>query len=173
MMPEELAAAIQCVQDMPKNGLMVEWGSGGSTCKWLEILKPTQSLISIESNLSWANIVQEAARLDFPDKKFELLYRPELFPVGRVDGAITEEIPYGADYYVNADQKIFDADLFLIDGIARAACLAAVVIKRKKKDSVILLHDYTYRVGAYNWLTQFFKVEILAETLAKIEVSGD
>jgi hypothetical protein len=170
MMPDELEAACQFVSAVPENGLMVEWGSGGSTCKWLEILKEPQRLISIESNLDWANRVQQAVDLHFGPRSFEMLYRPELFPVGRVSGEITEEIPYGADHYVNADERIFDADLFLIDGIARAACMAAVAIKRRKKNAVVLWHDYTYRVGGYNWITQFFEVEILAGTLARIKI---
>lgn len=169
MMPYEIEAVVSHIQSMPSDGTMVEWGSGGSTCKWLEILSDTQKLISIESNRYWFDIVTEETSRLFPNKQFEYLLRTDDVPeVGRVDGTLSEEYPFGLSDYINPGESIFDADIFFIDGIARSACAAAVAIKRRKPNSYILWHDYTERLLGYNWISQFFTVEHLCGTLVKV-----
>lgn len=168
MMPDEIEAVIEQVKALPEEGLMVEWGSGGSTCRWLETLKPTQKLISIESDIQWYNVVKEAANREFDCDNFEFLYRPELLSAGRESGQLSEELPYWLDRYINPGDHAYDADLYFVDGIARAACIAGIAIKHKKPDPVILVHDFTGRASAYNWIVQYFRFEILTGTLARI-----
>jgi hypothetical protein len=36
MFPEETQCVLDHIKNLKPNGLMVEWGTGGSTCKWLE-----------------------------------------------------------------------------------------------------------------------------------------
>jgi hypothetical protein len=166
MMPDEIGYMEQEIRNLPSNGLMVEWGSGGSTLQWLSIMKDTQTLISIEHNTEWYNRVAAAAvdyknfkycNVDVSSQYFEHIY-----------GSVTEETPFNTKLYVCPTVEIYDSDIFFIDGIARGACLAAVLLNRKKKNSKIFVHDYTYRVIAYDWITQFCQVKLIGTTLAEI-----
>jgi hypothetical protein len=171
MMPYELDAITTIIgEHLPEDGKMVEWGSGGSTCKWLELISDQQKLITIESNHQWYARVDEATKLHFGEKEnFQLLYRPERFDTGRVYGEITEEIPYGLDDYVNPSADIWDADIFFIDGLARSACFAATMLNHNKDNAIVLWHDYIGREGGYNWISQFFHVQHITGTLVMIK----
>ena len=47
MQPDEVEEITSRIKEMPDDGLMVEWGSGGSSIKWLETLTGNQKLTSI------------------------------------------------------------------------------------------------------------------------------
>lgn len=166
MMPDEVDYVVNAIQDLPDDGLMVEWGSGGSTLHWLKTLRPTQKLYSIEHNPDWAQKVADRAkeysnfRLYFTDVSSK--YHNHTY------GSVDEENPFNTANYVCPSTRIYNADLYLIDGIARGACLAGVLLNRKKQNSVILMHDYSLRVPAYDWITQFCKVEHIGTTLVKL-----
>jgi hypothetical protein len=158
---------------LPPDALLVEWGSGGSTCKWLELLTGNQKLISIEDDLVWYEKVDRATKAHFgplPVEKFELFYAPEKYNINRRKGELSEEMPFGTENYINPRFDIFDASMYFIDGIARSACMAAIMINHRKKNPVILWHDYVGRSDAHNWITQFCRVERLCGTLARIYI---
>lgn len=145
----------EIVKGMPEDGLMIEWGSGGSTCKWIETLTGNQRLVTIEHNEAWFNRVTRAVEAEFGDisNKFKFHHIPEK-TIQHGYGSLVEEHPCGTDSYINPDETIWDADVYFIDGIARAACLLTVLFKRKKRDSVIMIHDYVGREDWYSWAVQ-------------------
>lgn len=169
MMPPEVEFIIKAIKEMPDNGLIVEWGSGGSTCKWLETISKKQRLISIEHNREWYEKVLNTVSSTFPDigDRFTLFYKPEKLQerYNHGYGDIAEENPFGMDEYVLPTPEISNANIFIVDGLARGACVAIATIIRKNKDSLILIHDYSPRVIAYNWISQLFDIEII-ETMA-------
>lgn len=160
MIVEDMDVICDVIRKMPEDGLMVEWGSGGSTCKWIETLSPRQKLISIEHHDEWYSRVARAIRKQWGDTsdRFTYFFRPEIgFKHGY--GNVTEEHPCGTAKYINPDDRIWDADVFFVDGIARAACLMAILHRRTKPNSVIMMHDYTGREDWYDWAVQFFNVQ--------------
>ena len=176
----ELDVNIICdiIKNMPENGLMVEWGSGGSTCKWIDTLTANQKLISIEHNENWYNRVKRAISSEWGDvsNKFTYHHIPEK-NIEHGYGNLMEEHPCGTDEYIHPNDSIWDADVYLVDGIARATCLMTILYKKNKKDSVILIHDYVGRENWYSWVIQFFEVEVYNDkhrhsTLAKLTVKN-
>jgi hypothetical protein len=170
MMPDELDFMIDVIKVLPKDGLMVEWGSGGSTCKWLEVLTKNRKLISIEHNLEWYNNVKQSVSSHFGEvENFEFLYEADktIGWYNRKYGDISEELPVGLESYIKPNEKIFNADLFFIDGIARGACLATTFIK-KKPSARVFIHDFKDRQNWYSWITQFATVKLVGTTLAEV-----
>ena len=172
MMPDEVDFMVSVINQMPKNGTMVEWGSGASTCKWLDILKENQTLISIEHNLEWFNLVKDSVREHFKDKHLATLNLYYCFDdtydcYNRQYGNISEELPVGLSSYINVDKDMFNADIFFIDGVARGACLA-ITLLMKKPDARVFIHDYRKRENWYSWITQFAQVKMVGTTLAEI-----
>lgn len=174
MFPEESAYILNTIKSMDTQGLMVEWGCGGSTFKWLENLTSAQKLITIEHNPDWYYQVQHSMNLHFGQipKNFNFILTPtekEFYPYY---GVPQEENPVGLRQYINPSEEIFDADIFFVDGIARASCAMTVLLKRKKKNSVLFIHDYSPRITWYNWVTQFCDVEFIGTTLARLHYKG-
>ena len=64
---EELQELESSINNLSQNSTMVEWGSGASTIRWLEIIKSDCKLISIEHNQEWYNKVNDyiKSRPDF------------------------------------------------------------------------------------------------------------
>lgn len=168
----EIEYVSNLIKEMPIDGKMVEWGSGGSTCKWLEVKKPTQVLYSIEHNPSWHSRVVRAIKNHYGSvENFNFLHIAEQYGTNHGYGVPIEEHPMGTDMYVNPN-SIWDADIFLIDGIARAACAMAVLLKHTKENPVVMIHDYVGREAWYDWATQFFKKkEIVGPTLARFYIN--
>lgn len=152
------------IKNMPSDGLMVEWGSGGSTCKWIETLSDNQKLITIEHNDNWYNRVIRAIKTEFNDisNKFTFYHRPEKY-IEHGYASLQEEHPCGTAEYLNPDNKIWDADIYFVDGIARGACLSTILFMRKKHNSLILLHDYPGREQWYDWVTQHYNIEVFTD----------
>jgi len=164
MVEEDMKVICGVIKNMPEDGLMVEWGSGGSTCKWIETLTNKQKLISIEHNPDWFNRVTRAIKAEWGDvsNKFTYHHKPEKY-IQHGYGSIIEEHPCGTDEYQNPDDRIWDADVFFIDGIVRATCLMNVHYRRTKPNSVIMLHDYVGREEWYSWAVQFFDVQTFVD----------
>lgn len=152
------------IKNMPQDGLMVEWGSGGSTCKWIDSLSNNQKLVTIEHNPQWYNRVSRAIKSHFGDvtEKFTFHFIPEKF-IEHGYGSLIEEHPCGTDKYINPDEKIWDADIFFIDGIARATCAMMVLLKKRKNKPIIMIHDYVGREDWYSWAVQFYNVETFTD----------
>jgi hypothetical protein len=173
MMPDEIDFMTSLITADSEPMLMVEWGSGGSTCKWLEVLGDNQRLISIEHNAQWYEKVKDNVALHFGnlDFKFQYYLREDktLWHYNRIYGHISEELPVGLENYICPDSDIFDADIFFIDGVARGACLSTVLLK-KKPTARVFIHDYADRINWYSWITQFVTVEVVGTTLAEIKI---
>ena len=171
MTPEEFEYVQNLIKEMPETGTIAEWGSGGSTCLWIDALGPKQKLISVEHTENWYNRVSRGIKKHFGDvsDKFTFHHIPEEF-IEHGYASLIEEHPCGTDKYIFPnDENFFDADIFFIDGIARAACAMTVLAKARKKTPVVLIHDYVGRENWYSWASQFFTVEIVAEpTLARL-----
>ena len=170
MQLDEVAEITSRIKEMPEDGLMVEWGSGGSSVRWLETLSVNQRLVSIEHNPEWHMRVKEYI-ITQPElsKKFEYMFKPELYGYKHGYGVVNEEHPHGLDDYMIPNKKILDADIFLVDGIARATTALLVKFLSTKPDPVIYIHDYYGRENWYSWSTQFFsKKEKVGHTLVRL-----
>jgi len=174
MMPDEVEYMTSFLKSQPNNIQMVEWGSGGSTCKWLELLNDTQNLISIEHNVDWYNKVSFAIHQHFGDvsNRFQYLFvepdHKDLYTHGY--GGIEEDHPIGLRRYINPTKGVYDSDIYYIDGIGRGICALTILCKHTKTNPTIFMHDYVYRQPLYDWVTQFFHVEIVGHTLAKFTI---
>lgn len=161
MVQSEMDIIAQSIKDMALSGTMIEWGSGGSTLKWLETMTESQNLISIEHTDAWYTKVRRAVSFEYGKwpERFVYLNKEEKY-IEHGYGSPMEEHPMGCAHYINPkDPDIWNADIYLIDGIARAACLMAVMAKHKKLNPVIYIHDYVGREQWYDWATQYFDVE--------------
>lgn len=178
MNKDEIDYVQKCIQEMSDDGIMVEWGSGGSTCAWLDVLSKNQQLISVEHTETWYNRVSRAIKAHFGDvsNKFKFYHISEQFGFEHGYGNLIEEHPCGTDnYLLPPDDRWWDAEIFFIDGIARATCAAMVLLKHNKKNPVIFIHDYVGREQWYSWASQLFEVEIVGDksansTLARLYV---
>ena len=84
-------------------------------------------------------------------------------------GQVTEENFFGLDEYIEPDDSIWDADLFFIDGVARCPCAASVLLKSRKPDPAIYIHDYVGREHWYAWGVNLYpRHEIKASTLVRL-----
>lgn len=171
MHEDEIDYVLNVCNELPDSATIVEWGSGGSTCIWLDKLKPTQKLITIEHVEGWFNKVTEAVKVHFGDvsDRFTFLHIPEEY-IQHGYGNVIEEMPVGTREYIYPSSSIFDADVFFVDGIARGACLMTILAKHTKKEPVIFIHDYVEREPVYDWVTQFFDVEVVGTTLARLYI---
>lgn len=171
MNEDEVSYMVHLIKKLPANALMVEWGSGGSTCKWLETFNKSQYLITIEHDDIWFFNVLKAIKAHFGNvsKRFTFLHCPDEFGFEHEYASINEEHPIGLKHYFNPDvSNFFNADIFFIDGIARASCALIVLLKHTKPNPAIFIHDYCGREQWYEWATQFFKVEKVGTTLVRL-----
>ena len=118
---------------LPPGGSMLEWGAGGTTLWLLERLQPGQTLITVEHDANWA------ARLGSHAPGWAMVHATPSLEVG-ANATHWEENPAGLLKYVNP-VPLDGLDVFLIDGIARGACLAAVLLNAKA-GAKVFLHDY-------------------------------
>lgn len=156
---------------------MIEWGSGGSTVKWLETIKNTnKSLLSIEHNPLWHDKVHNylySQRKDLTTN-FKYEFAGELYKIDHGYATLTEEHPVGLDNYLipkNHVEQIVNGDLFLIDGIARATIAMILKFTIKNRNAIVLIHDYKGREAWYSWATQFYsKIEQVGSTLVRLHL---
>ena len=171
MQEDEVAEVTSRIKEMSSDGLMVEWGSGGSSVKWLETLTGDQRLISIEHNPEWHMKVSEYVNSKRPDinKRFKYIFKPELYGFQHGYASVNEENPHGLDDYFVPNSTIMGADIFFVDGVARATTALLVKMLSTKEDPVIYIHDYYGREQWYSWSTQFFsKKEKVGHTLVRL-----
>ena len=170
MQLDEIVEVTSRIKEMSPDGLMVEYGSGGSTVKWLEELTNNQLLISIEHKLEWYIKVSEYidSRSDI-NQRFKYIFKPELYTFKHGYATINEEHPHGLDNYFIPQPNILDADIFFIDGVARGTTALIIKMLSKKINPVIYIHDYYGREEWYTWATQFFyKKEKVGYSLVRL-----
>lgn len=169
MQEDEVKEVLRAIGEMPADGLMVEWGSGGSTVKWLETMKDSQRLISIEHNESWHKKVNDyvLTRSDI-SHRLKYYHKPELYGFAHGYASVIEEHPHGLDEYFMPDTDIVNTDIFFIDGVGRATCALIVAAFATNPNAVVYIHDYYGREHWYSWLTRMFKHERVGTTLVRI-----
>jgi hypothetical protein len=164
MYDSEVNCIVNFIKSMPENGLMVEWGCGGSTLKWIETLSKNQKLISIEHNVEWYNKVKNAIHINFSPNvvdNFTFIHQQPQTEYIHGYGAPSEENPVGLAKYICPTNNIYDADIYLIDGIARSTIALSVFLQRRKKNSIVLIHDFAWRPEWYNVVGQFCEVKTI------------
>lgn len=171
MQQDEVAEITSRIKEMSDDGLMVEWGSGGSSVKWLETMRANQKLVSIEHNPSWHMKVSGYVntRKDINDR-FTYLFKPELYGYEHGYANVNEEHPHGLDEYLWPKvPNIENAQIYFVDGIARATTALLVKMLTKSDDPVIYIHDFFGREQWYSWAVQFFsKREKVGHTLVRL-----
>lgn len=177
MEPDEIDLMYDLIDKLPDDGLMVEWGSGGSTERWLKRMKGTNKrLISIEHNKQWhtkvtASVNELDEQGELSKHQFTYIYKPNLYPFRYSHGyaSITEEHFYGLQDYISADDAIWDADIFFIDGVARNACAVSVLVHSRKPTPAIFIHDYVGREDWYAWAVSLYsRHEVVASKLIRL-----
>jgi hypothetical protein len=170
MEQDEVEYIVSAIRTAPANALMIEWGSGASTIRWLEEMSGSQSLVSIEHNLDWHAIVKPIAEASsqLSERLQYYLCQPSSYWQHGY-GETREENPIGLDDYFAPDDTIFDADIFLIDGVARGVCALNVLYRSRKPNPTILLHDWYPRQPWYSWaVRQYPIVERVGSTLVRL-----
>ena len=173
MQQNEIDEVCARIGEMSSDGLMVEWGSGGSSVKWLETMKDNQQLVSIEHNPDWHMKVSEYINTR-PDinQRFTYMFKPELYGYQHGYAQVNEEHPHGLDDYLwpkHPRVDISNAEVYFVDGIGRAATALIVKMLSQKENPVIYIHDYYGREQWYTWSSQFFsKKEKVGLTLVRL-----
>jgi hypothetical protein len=129
---------------LPDHGFMLEWGGGGSTGWFLDHMGGGQSLLTVEHHAGWAGTMWDAYR---HHAHWQLKRAPGTLEVGQ-NATHWEECPAGLTDYI-CPPALADADVVLVDGVARSACLAAAVATGKP-GRVIYVHD-VQRKDWYEW----------------------
>lgn len=168
MQDDEIESIVTAIKNMPDNGIMIEWGSGGSTVHWLLNMRKNQRLITIEHNPEWYKKVNYTIINYYPelkDRHTMHLYEPihnllEIIPDSFYKhwyGHVNEEHPVGLTHYLNPiNDDDWKADIFLVDGIARAVTALVIRHKSTQENPTIFMHDFKGREHWYGWVLQFF-----------------
>lgn len=144
---------------LPDNGILVEWGCGGSTVYFLDHLKDEQYLVSIEHNKQWYDKISEKIK-DHPNiDRHIFLYIPSEVPNPHY-ARPEEDMGCGLAEYICPDLSIIEtADVFLVDGIGRGPT-AAFLSKKAKQDAHVIIHDYQGRETWYGWASNCFDHQV-------------
>jgi hypothetical protein len=190
MNPDEIEYFEKYIAGLPPKAKLVEWGSGGSTTMFLENMGDGHTLYSIEHNEGWFEKVTEVLK-DHP-RRSQLVYMfipPEVQLSFWGYGQPKEENPCFLREYLNPEiafegTRIWDADMYLVDGIARGANLA--VINRRSLPILgpgasveegtlpyhspdVFIHDYKGREEWYQWAVDMYSEhEQVGSTLLKM-----
>lgn len=173
----------QLMKNKPEGTKMVEWGSGGSTVMFIPYFE-TGELISIEHNEEWFDKVSaELNTGKYSDNalaNFTYCFIPPSYLEKPVDkrfygyGVPYEENPCFAKAYINPGVRVWDANIYLVDGICRGAILATLYAKALKPDADIYIHDYygpERREGWYDWASSLYsRIEKIGTTLARLTI---
>lgn len=182
--PNEIEYFEEFMKNKSPGTKMVEWGSGGSTTMFVPYFE-TGKLISIEHNKEWFDkVVKEVSTYDRScmENFTYLLCEPNIdgHPVDirfYGYGVPFEENPCFSSSYINPeteDMKIFDADIYFVDGICRGAVLATIQAKARNRDAAVFIHDYfghEKRVPWYQWASNLYsEVKQVGSTLARLYI---
>lgn len=153
----ERAALLAAAHALPPDGLIVEWGSGGST----RLLGETgRRVVSIEHDLEWVRKVQ-ADTAHLPNVEI----RHHASPFKTYFGQPEEESPAGLEGYIIEFPP--RAGLFFVDGLARGAVLATIR-RVARPEARIFLHDYHGREAWYEWALWPYKKVALTDSLLEL-----
>ena len=177
MHADEEAAMREIVGTLPDETTIVEWGAGGSTIMFADLLGPKQHLITIEHKHEWFQNVR-AELAEHPNRnRVTVLMIPLSFPIEVWQFARPEEeTGAGASKYICGPEFLWkdhpqwsSVGLVLVDGIARGPCLASLRTKVLPQTR-IFLHDYTGREVWYDWAANLYERVGLTNMLLELRV---
>ena len=128
---------------IPHNGLLLEYGAGGSTRWFSADSHRGYRVVSVEHNKTWFDKCKGLPRVDlrlFTPKQIVIHHGKT--PVSLSEpmyDVITQETTLCCSEYV-FQPELADADVIFIDGVFRNTC-AVVAALLAKKHAVICLHD--------------------------------
>lgn len=186
MSDDEVTYLEECVSNLPEYAVLTEWGSGGSTSMFLELMKPTQKLISIEHDPEWTNKISIALD-DHPNRKNFLAINVQLQTIEMKDsrgtvnqiyyeeykkymiGMFLEENPCFLEHYINptklldrVDEEMHSKLSILYDSDfyfvdgLARGAVLATIRVKAKKDAVVFIHDYAGRQNQYDWAVSLY-----------------
>lgn len=138
----------EILKALPENGTLLEWGVGGSTVWLLERLKPGQRIISIEHHPAWGTDARKEIEAKGLSEKWTIIIVSTGSFAELVNAEPGEELPVGLDLYIHPRHTraigvgvdFREIDVYLVDGIARGACLATIS-KIGRVGAPVFLHD--------------------------------
>ena len=135
---------------LSEDKVMLEWGSGGSTCTFSPLVK---EYYSIEHVKEWYENVEEFLKLQiYRSKVFNYLVEPDK---PRTIPTKYEEFQTYIEYVDKLNKKY---DIVLIDGRARLDC-AKYIIPYLNENAVIFIHDYFHRPQYYKVTDYYTQVD--------------
>ena len=133
------------------NGIMLEWGSGGSTFEFPKLVK---EYYSIEHDEGWYNKI--STHSNFP-KNVKYFHVPSDLP--RSHPVKPEEMVTYINYPSIFNKRF---DNVLVDGRARLWC-AENILPYLHEDSIVFIHDFWPRKhyhGVFEWYDVVDKIEL-------------
>lgn len=156
---------------LPEDGTLIEWGCGGSTIYFLDNLKDTQYLVSIEHNKDWYDNISDRIKNHPNIDRHIFLYIPSEIP-NNYYGAPEEEMGCGLTEYICPDIEIIkSADVFLVDGIGRGPT-AAFLSNKVKSTAQVIIHDYEGRELWYDWAANCYDHKVVPTNMILIHMSN-
>ncbi len=156
-----------------KSDIYLEFGAGGST--FLALNAGAAKIYSVESDLSWIEFlecykqIRTAERMD--KLNFYCINIGRLKPFGYpIDDSRKEHYKDYSDIY-SKQAHLENADSVFIDGRFRVACALATALNCKK-DTAIMIHDYTNR-EYYHVVEQFLDIVKITDSLAVFKIKSD
>ena len=182
--PNEIEYFTQFMTNKAPGTKMVEWGSGGSTLMFLPYFE-SGKFVSIEHNREWYEKVNDSIEtIPWAPRilgNFTYCWRPPSYQGQHVDlrfygyGVPYEENPCFMSDYINPEEsgiKVFDADVFFVDGVCRGAILATIRAIASNPNAAVFIHDYyglENREEWYLWASKLYKrIEKVGDTLARL-----
>lgn len=186
MHDDELVYLESMMSSLSDGSKITEWGSGGSTTMFAELLKPEQRLVSIEHNPIWFKRVWDSlsghrnkdriqyflVQLNINCKKMGMTQRLDYTMWDY--GELAEENPVFMFQYIDPNigvegLDVYDSDVYFVDGVVRAATLATIFVRAKNRSAQVYIHDYVGREDWYDWATRLYsKKEIVGTTLCRL-----
>jgi hypothetical protein len=154
------------LDSLPAGGTMLEWGCGGSTSWFLAQMEGgghsclpaeegghsclPQKLISVEHDEGWLGQCEAHNHSRPGRERWTPLLKRSTLPVGR-NATHWEECPAGLERYICplSPAELASIDVFLVDGVARAACLATVALYGSS-GAAVYCHDL--HRNWYDWI---------------------
>lgn len=144
--------------DLPEDGVLLEWGSGGSTRWFGENMSRTQQLYSIEHDRAWWHeVIPEVS--GFGNVNL-WLYEPTVpFPDGTYGTPFRENPAFAAKYISGKPvlEVLARADVVFVDGICRSSCLA-MAANTCPPGTPVYIHDAPPR-DWYEWPNPMFTLK--------------
>lgn len=165
-LPEIEARAVEAAYS--KTGVVLEYGSGGST--FAALRRGVKFVMSVESDRAWADQIATALDAEFPADRF-LIHHADIGPT-KAWGQPADRSGFRR-YHLYAT-AIWDhprfrhPDLVLIDGRFRVACFLATMI-RCTRPVTVLIDDYIDR-ESYHWIEEFMPRDEMIGRMARFTV---